>query len=94
MELTSDILIKNGFKTNHPEKVLHNYYYHGINPNYRIGVDTVYASTSDKIVYVVNCTKCNDKGVIIKTASVDSIDTVEDLQKIIDLCDINKLIYV
>lgn len=90
MELTESILLKNGFENNHAERVLPTYYCHGVNPEYRIQVSTTYQPITNKIGYSINCTKLNDSGIVSKRSSVGITDTVEDLQRCIDLCDINK----
>lgn len=93
MELTDEILIKNGFDNNHPERVLNKFYLHSKpsgGPEYRIMVEKVYKPMTNILGYSVSAWKTNDKRVIVYRASCGIIDTVEDLQMCITLCHINK----
>lgn len=90
MELTNEILIKNGFADNHPERVLNKFYLHGKNPEYRVNVETQYHTLSNKLGYSISCYKCDERGAIIKRASVSVTNSLEDLIDVMKLCEIDK----
>lgn len=89
-ELTNDYLIKHGFETNHPNRVLcHFYKTNNKNPEWRINIEQEYFPLSNRLVYNVNCWRCDEKGAIIKRSSVDYINTVEELNAVVSLCGID-----
>lgn len=95
MELTIDILTKNGFECNHPERPLGNFIFHGKEPTeFRIMAEQQYYPLSNVLGFQINCWKCDGRGAIVKRSSVGITQTVEDLQNVIDLCEIDKKIEV
>lgn len=89
MELTKEKLIEFGFETNHPEYALNKWYKKSKNPEWRIMVEQEYLPLSNFLSYNVSCWLCNNKGAIIKRASLSDVRTVEDLQQLIYLCNID-----
>lgn len=89
MVITNEILIKNGFETDHPERVLCKYKKHGKNPEYLILIEQDYKSLSNELMYIVSCWITNDKGAIIKRSSLSNVKTIEELNDIIRLCNID-----
>ena len=87
MVLTTDILTKNGFYTNHPEKRLGSY--KKFNNDYFIGVESKYKSLSNELCFNVNCWVNNNKGEILKESKLSDVKTVEELNDIIRLTNID-----
>lgn len=89
MELTNDILVKNGFDNNHPERVLATFYYHTTDPvECHVAVEHTYQPGTNTLGYSVSTWKCNENGQIVKRGTLGTVFTVEDLQGLIDLCEI------
>lgn len=93
MILTTDILLANGFYTNHPEKVLGSYKKTGSNPEYYIDVQSKYKSLSNEYCFDVDCWKCNNEGEIIERTLRSNVKTVEDLNDILEYTHIETLNY-
>ena len=89
MVITKEILFKNGFKTDHPERVLCKYKKHGKNPEYLILIEQDYKSMSNELTYNVSCWITDDKGAIKKRSSLSNVKTIEELNDIIQLCNID-----
>lgn len=90
MELTIDYLKEKGFTTNHPERVLAKYFKSGNTPTqWRINVEQNYLPQSNQLMFDVFCWTTNESGQIIKRSSVSHINTVEDLNAIIEICNIS-----
>lgn len=90
MELTKDILLKIGFNCDHPDWSLCNFYlYNKQKPEYKINVSILYKAYSNKLQFNVDCYLCNEKGNIIKQSSLTDVQTIEELQQIINLCNID-----
>jgi hypothetical protein len=89
MVLTEDILLNNGFYTNHPEKVLASYKKSGSNPEYFIDVQSKYKSLSNELYYDIDCWKCDDEGHIIERTLRSNVKTVEELNDILKYTNIN-----
>lgn len=87
MVLTTDILTKNGFYTNHPEKRLGSY--KKANSSYFIGVESKYKSLSNELSFNVNCCTINNKGEITKESKLSDVKTVEELNDIIRITNID-----
>lgn len=88
MELTKDYLINLGFETNHPEYTLNKWYKKSKNPEWRVMVEQEYLPLSNVLSYNVSCWSCDDRGAIMKRASLSDVRTTEDLHEIINLCNI------
>ncbi|MBR6907245.1 hypothetical protein IKN40_01750 [bacterium] len=90
MELTNDVLLKAGFKSDNPNNALTSFYLtNDKKPEWRISIKKLYKPYSNKLMYTVDCWLCNMNGIIIKRASLTDVTTTLELQKIIDLCKIN-----
>ena len=90
MELTKDYLLEHGFNSNHPERVLCNIYkYHKEKPEWRINISQEFIPLSNKLSFNIDCWRCGNNGAIIKRASLHMVNTVEELNAIVDLCGIN-----
>ena len=93
MELTKEILANNGFKTNHEERVFPTYYcYSAKNEeiSWRIMITSEYLPLNNVISFNCDIWKCNEKGAVVKRATLTDVRTTEDLNAIIALCGINK----
>ena len=87
MELTGEILQRNGFSCNHPERVLKTYYYDKVF-GYGITAQQMFDPlTNSEFWYVVAQNGPNN------SASVTGIKTLEDFQSVINLAKIDLLIY-
>ena len=90
MELTNDIILKSGFKSDNPNNALTTFYVtNSEKPEWRITITKLYKPYSNKLMYNVDCWLCNMNGSIIKRASLSDVTTTIELQKIIDLCNID-----
>ena len=90
MEITNEILINKGFKSDNPKNVLTTFYImNKTKPEWRISLSRQYLPYSNKLTYNCDCWLCNDKGVIIKRASLSDVNTLEDLSSLIKLCNID-----
>ena len=92
MILTKEILEKNGFVTNHPERVLPKYHYSNPEGSYRVDIQAEYFPGTNVLGWNVSGWSTIN-GKIIRRASASVIETVEDLQSLINLCKIDLLIY-
>lgn len=91
MELTKDILLNNGFKTNHEERVLPTFYCYSPKDeanSWRIMVTSEYLPLKNIVSYNCDIQKSNEKGAIVKRATLTDIRTCEDLNTIMALCGI------
>lgn len=89
MELTNEILIKLGFKSDNPNNVLTTFYLNNTSkPEWRISITKVYKPYSNKLMFNVDCWLCNENGAIIKRSSLSDVTNINELQQIIDLCKI------
>ena len=84
MILTTDILLANGFYTNHPEKVLRSYKKMGINSEYYIDVQSKYKSLTNEYCYDIDCLRYDKSGKIIERTIKSDIKTVEDFNDILE----------
>lgn len=90
MQLTRDYLIANGYSINHPDRVLVKFYKHSkAAPDWRVSIVEEYIPLTNKLAFNIDCWKCNNSGAIIKRASVHMAETVEELESVIKLCEIN-----
>ena len=90
MELTKEVLIKNGFETDHPERVLGKYKRHTKSPESMIIVEQEYKPYTNELTFNVNCWICEgNTSAITKRTSISYIKTIEDLNSIIKLCNID-----
>ena len=90
MEITNDLLKEKGFKCDNPKNIFTTYYI--INkekPEWRISLSRQYLPYTNKLTYNCDCWLCNDKGIIIKRASLSNINTIENLNTLIKLCNID-----
>ena len=87
MELTNEILERNGFKCNHPERLWRKYHLTGKNPEFNITAEQDYVPHTNVLGYNITCTRSNEQG-IAKKSTVSVISSVEDLQDCINLCGI------
>lgn len=93
MELTNEILIKNGFTDNHPERALHTYHLSMDEPsNSFIEVTEHLNSRTNQILCDVSAwNKCSG-GTITRKISLTNINTTEQLQNAINMVEIDKII--
>lgn len=89
MELTKEKLIESGFELDNPNCALNKWYAYSKNPEWRIMINQDYLPLSNQLAYNVSCWSCNEKGAIVKRSSLSDVRTVEDLQEIIKLCNID-----
>ncbi|MDO4214938.1 MAG: hypothetical protein Q4D12_03375 [Bacteroidales bacterium] len=93
MELTKEILLNNGFKTNHEERVLPTFYCYSDKAAasaWRIQATSDYLPMNNVFTFNLEITRSNEKGSIVKRATLTDVRTVEDLNAIMALCGINK----
>lgn len=92
MIITKEILEANGFTSNHPDYILCKY--HLGNTGWRITVEQVYYPASNKLGW--NVSMWNECGTttIQKRIQASILETVEDLNSLISICEIPNLIYV
>ena len=87
MNLTKDIISKIGFKSEHPERSLNNFELNEFG-KYHISLMFQYKPMSNSIEINCDCNKINSNGIVVKRAYLSNIKTVEELQKLFDLCEI------
>lgn len=93
MELTKETLLNNGFETNHQERVLPTFYCYsakGEASAWRIQVTSEYLPLKNLVTYNCDIQKSDEKGAIIKRASLTDVRTSSDLNTLIALCGIDK----
>lgn len=88
MILNREIILKIGFKTDHPERSLGNYELNEFG-KYKIYIISQYKPMSNTIEFNCDCNKLNNNGIVVKRGYLSAIKTTEELQKIIDLCEID-----
>lgn len=92
MELTDKILTDNGFVNNHPDRLVNKFYYD--RPDYHIRVNNVFIPRTNVMAWAVEAWKVDKDDIIIQRISISVIKTVEELQSVINLCNIDLMIYV
>lgn len=92
MELTKEILISNGFKTNHEDRVLPTFYCYSPknDADWRIMVTSEYLPLKNVFTFNCDIQVCDAKGTIVKRATLTDVRTIEDLNTILSLAGINK----
>lgn len=92
MVLTLETLKDAGFLSNHPENVLAKYYLASPKTEsceWRIMIEQDYLPGTNVLNFNVNMWKTNERGAIVKRASLSDCKTTEDLNTLISLCEIN-----
>lgn len=90
MEITKELLIENGFKSNHPDYVITTFTLNNkIKPEWNISISKQYMPYTNKLIWNCDCWLCNDKGVIIKRGSLSDVNNTEDFNLFIKLCNID-----
>jgi len=90
MEITKELLIENGFKSNHPDYVITTFTLNNkIKPEWNISISKQYMPYTNKLTWNCDCWLCNDKGVIIKRGSLSDVNNTEDFNLFIKLCNID-----
>lgn len=88
MKLNQDIILKIGFNTNHPERILGTYELNKLG-SYKINIIVEFKPMISGITFNCDCNKLNSNGLIIKRAYLTNIETTEELQKLFELCEID-----
>ena len=89
MELTKETISNIGFELDNHNCALSKWHLSSKGSDWRIMIQEDYLPLSNELSYNVNCWYCNDRGAIIKRASLSDVKTTEDLQTIINLCNID-----
>jgi len=88
MVITKELLEKLSFENNHPERVLATFHKRAKElPEWNVTLETTYITNSNELAFNVSAWKCNDKGVIVKRVQAGFIKTTEELNKILDVCE-------
>lgn len=90
MVLTNEILELNGFQTDHPERKLKRYHYENSTLNCYINLTEVFTPQNNMLSYEAECMLFNGDGMMIQKVTMLRLLTVEDLQKIISFCGVDK----
>lgn len=89
-EITSELLISKGFKSNHPDYVITTFTLDNtIKPQWHISLSKQYLPYTNKLTWNCDCWLCNDKGVIVKRGSLSDVNNIEDFNNLIKLCNID-----
>ena len=89
-EITSELLVSKGFKSNHPDYVITTFTLDNtIKPQWHISLSKQYLPYTNKLTWNCDCWLCNDKGVIIKRGSLSDVNNIEDFNNLIKLCNID-----
>ena len=90
MEITKELLISKGFKSNHPDFVVTTFTLNNkIKPEWNISLAKQYLPYTNKLTWNCDCWLCNDKGVIIKRASLSDVNETGDFNSLVKLCKID-----
>lgn len=90
MQLTKELLIELGFTSNHMEHILCTLFLSGT--DFRIEIKQEYLSSTNKLVFNAYIWKTSDKpikSIIYKRITMSNVETLENLQTLIDLCEID-----
>lgn len=89
-EITSELLISKGFKSNHPDYVITTFTLDNtIKPQWHISLSKQYLPYTNKLTWNCDCWLCNDKGVIVKRGSLSDVNNIVDFNNLIKLCNID-----
>ena len=89
-EITSELLVSKGFKSNHPDYVITTFTLDNtIKPQWHISLSKQYLPYTNKLTWNCDCWLCNDKGVIVKRGSLSDVNNIEDFNNLIKLCNID-----
>jgi len=89
MEITKELLLNNGFVSDHPDYVITTFKLHNHKPEWDISISRQYMPYTNKLIYNCDCWLCNDKGVIIKRSSLSNIIDTEEFNTLVKLCNID-----
>lgn len=90
MEITKELLISKGFKSKTPDFVITTFTLNNEQkPIWNISLSKQYLPYTNKLTWNCDCWLCNDKGVIIKRASLSDVNEIEDFNSLIKLCNID-----
>lgn len=89
-EITSELLVSKGFKSNHPDYVITTFTLDNtIKPQWHISLSKQYLPYTNKLTWNCDCWLCNDKGVIVKRGSLSDVNNIIDFNNLIKLCNID-----
>lgn len=89
-EITSELLVSKGFKSNHPDYVITTFTLDNtIKPQWHISLSKQYLPYTNKLTWNCDCWLCNDKGVIVKRGSLSDVNNIVDFNNLIKLCNID-----
>ena len=89
-EITEDILKLNGFDTNHPDRVLKKFYLSKTldGCEFHVTAKQEYIINTNILCWNIDCWRASKTGAIVKRSSVHCTNDVDDLRKVMELCDI------
>ena len=93
MIITKEILEANGFTSNHPDYMLCKYNI-GSGTDWHITIEQKYYSSSNKLGWDVSMWNQCGTTTIQKRIQAGLLETIEDLNSLIRVCEIPNLIYV
>ena len=89
-EITEDILKLNGFDTNHTDRVLKKFYLSKTlnGCEFHVTAKQEYIVNTNILCWSIDCWKASVTGAIMRRSSVHYTNDVDDLRKVMELCDI------
>lgn len=89
-EITEDILKLNGFDTNHTDRVLKKFYLSKTlnGCEFHVTAKQEYIVNTNILCWNIDCWRAGKTGAIVKRSSVHYTNDVDDLRKVMELCNI------
>lgn len=87
-EINKDYLLEHGFVSDRPDDALCRFTKSPEDNSYRIMVERIFKPLDTNLTWAIDCWNCNEHGAIIRRTSMMYTDSVEDLENIIKLANI------
>lgn len=88
MKITKEYLINHGFTPDRPDDILCRFVKTPEDARYRIVVEQIYKTLKAELTWEIDVWNCNEKGAIVRRASVTYTDNISDLESVIKLAQI------
>jgi hypothetical protein len=88
-EITKEYLLEHGFTSDRPDDALCRFVKSPEDNSYRIMVEHIFRSLDTNLTWAIDCWNCDEHGAIVRRANVMYTDSVEDLETVIKLTNID-----
>lgn len=88
-EITKEYLLEHGFISDRPDDALCRFTKSPVDNSYRIMVEHIFKPLDTDLTWVINCWNCDEHGAIVRRANIMYTDSVEDLEAIVKLANID-----